>query len=531
MQTFKFNRNETNLFDAQQANLVYDQERFLPFINRVFSKENILLQTKQRKLSLQKRELLRAELLNQYDGLQISEMVRQNIDSLESEETFTITTGHQLSLFTGPLYFVIKILHVIKMCNELNDESNDLRFVPVFWMASEDHDFEEVQKIQLFNRTISWESLQKGPIGRFDLDSEFTSVKNEISELFGDEATEIIGALEKYQGLNYGQAFRSLINELFGRYGLVIIDGDSAAFKTEFKEVIRTELLSSFARNCVERTTISLKANGGKDQVYPREINLFYIEKGVRERIERKADGFTINGVGDFTREELLNLLDSQSECFSPNVVLRPVYQELLLPNVLYVGGGGEISYWLQLKGVFDHLEMTFPLIQVRNSILWIDGIISAKISKYGLLLEDTFKDEHLLKREYLEDQESEVLDFTEFNQQRESLLIDLKDAVINVDPSLSQYAEAEITRINKQIDQIHSRLIRTSKSKHDSAMKSIEQIKSRLFPGNGLQERVINFFNFCHKGDVQNKIELLYSAIEPFENDLIVIRDIPEVK
>lgn len=531
MQTFKFNRNETNLFDSQQANLVYDQERFLPFLNRVFSKENVIAQTKQKLFSVEKRNLLRDELLRQYQGIEVSEAVKDNIASLKSENTYTITTGHQLSLFTGPLYFVIKILHVIKMCKELNEDVADTRFVPVYWMASEDHDFEEIQNIQLFNRSLTWESQQKGPVGRFDLDEGFTNVKNEIAALFDKEAGELMGLIEKYQGENYGMAFRSLINELFGRYGLVIIDGDSVAFKASFRDVIKTELLTPFAQNCVEKTTKLLKANGGKDQVNPREINLFFIDKGIRERIERKGSGFYINGLGDLTEQELLDRIDNRPECFSPNVVLRPVYQESILPNVLYVGGGGEIAYWLQLKGVFDYLGMTYPLIQVRNSILWIDGILSSKIAKFGLLLEDIFKDEHLLKREYIEDQESEVLDFTAFNQRREILLLDLKDSVISVDPGLSQFADAEITRINKQIDQIQSRLLRASKSKHESAMKSIEQIKSRLFPGNGLQERVVNFFIFCHKGDVTNKIELLYSAIEPFENDLIVIRDLPEVK
>lgn len=531
MQTFKFNRYETNLFDTQQANLVYDQERFLPFINRVFSKENIFAQAKQKVYSLNDRVILRNELLNQYQGLSLHDEVRNNIDSLLSEETFTITTGHQLSLFTGPMYFVIKILHIIKMCNELNNQDQEQKFVPVYWMASEDHDFEEIKKIHLFNRQITWESDQSGPVGRFLLDEGFNNAIIEIESLFGNDSQEIIRLLKSYKGQTYGNAFRAFINELFGKYGLVIIDGDSKEFKNQFKEVVKTELEHQFAHSCVDKTTAALKVNGGKIQINSREINLFYIENGIRERIELKDDGYYIEGLGKHSKQQLLELLDNKPECFSPNVVLRPVYQEILLPNVLYVGGGGEISYWIQLKGVFDYLKLTYPLIQVRNSVLWIDGNISEKIAKHGLLLEDVFKDEHLLKREYLEDQESEVLDFTEFNQRKDNLLMDLKDLVINVDAGLGQYAEAEITRINKQIDQIQSRLIRASKSKHESAMKSIELIKSRLFPGNGLQERFINFFNYCHKGDVRQKIELLYSAIEPFENDLIVIRDIPEAK
>ena len=529
MQTFKFHRAQTDLFSAQQVRISYDQESILPFIERTFSEGNLLKQTelKGETFSKESREILVEALRDQYMETCISERTDQNISSLLDENTFTITTGHQLSLFTGPLFFVVKILHVIKLCNDLSERNPDKKFVPVYWMATEDHDFEEIQSLNIFNKDVVWNSEQQGPVGRFELDEGFEVAKSEIKNFFRDEHEEVLQLIKSYNGANLAEATRNLVQELFDQYGLVIIDGDDRSLKQSFAPIVEKELRSSFSFDAVSVSTSKMEKEGLAPQINPREINLFYIEDGLRSRIIKDGHKYEIQGKGSFSIDELLEMLRESPESFSPNVVLRPLYQEVILPNIAYIGGSSEITYWLQLKGVFDHREVPYPLINIRNSVLWIDSTTSSKITKCDLKLEDVFKQIDLLKREYVEANEGEVLDFGTIDSAREQLRKAIDVLIAEVDPGLNKYARSECSKLEKQVEGIKSKLIRTSKKKHDDAMKAIDSVKDRLFPDNGLMERKVNFFQFAADGQVRSKIEKLYSALEPFENDLIVIRDV----
>ena len=305
------------------------------------------------------------------------------------------------------------------------------------------------------------------------------------------------------------------------------MDADNSKLKRSFASVMKKELTEQFSWEAVNKTSAELEKNGVKLQINPREINLFYIEDGLRERIIKNKDSFEIGSKGSFTLNELLELLDKNPECFSPNVVLRPLYQEVILPNLAYIGGLGEISYWLQLKGVFDKCNVAYPLIQIRNSVLWIDKAISAKKQKFDLQLEDIFKPVDQVKREYIEANETEVLDFDELDTAKENLTRIMSEMISATDQGLDRYAEGEITRINKQLEVVKSKLIKAAKNRHDEAMKAIEFISEKLFPGGNLQERHVNFFHFCPQGNVSERLETLYCAIDPKKKDLIIIREI----
>lgn len=524
MQRFKFHRGETGIFGEQHVRLVYDQYSLLPFINRVHSDENLFKLAESRKHV--DRELLQKVLRDQYKEIGIRPAVARSIDRLEDKKTFTITTGHQLSLFTGPLYFVIKILDVLKQCALLNESDSEYNFVPVFWMASEDHDFEEVATTHLFNRSLKWETDQKGAVGRFELDEAFRLLKKEFGELFNENHDEITQLLNAYEGKNLAAATRGLVDALFGDKGLVIIDGDDTELKRSFLPVIEKELSERPSLEAVEKTNLSLQREGLGLQVKPRQLNFFYLDDHMRSGIDVSGDKFTIHQVGDFSKEEIIDLARIHPERFSPNVVLRPVYQEYILPNLMYVGGGGEISYWLQLKGVFESFDVDYPMIRVRNSVMWIDAITEKKISKLNLPLQSLFRREEEIKKEYIEANESEVLDDEALTSALEVLKGEILDYVMEADPSLEQYARAEGAKIDKQVDAIRSKVVRAAKAKHDTAMGAISAIRSRLFPENELQERYMNFFHFCAEGNVYERLEQLYSSLDPYEPDLIVIRE-----
>jgi len=525
MQFLQISRTATGMFSLQQLDMVYNQNRFIPFIEKAFSKDAFedAIDRKKENYSLENRNILVDVLSAQYADVREVVEVKRNIANLRNTATFTVTTGHQLSLFSGPAYFVYKILHVIKQCEELKKAYPENDFVPVYWMASEDHDFEEIQSMDLFNQTVTWESEQKGPVGRFEMEK----VKEELKSFFSNHLTsELVRLINDFGGENYANAFRKFVHELFGKYGLVIVDGDDVQLKKIFAPIMKQELTHQFALHAVEKTNEELQHEGAKIQVTPRDINLFYIEKGFRERIVKFGDRFEIEGKGTFTLEELNHMMDKSPVNFSPNVVLRPVYQELVLPNLCYVGGAGEISYWLQLKRVFQAVNVVYPLIQVRNSVLWIDANSVDKMEKLQLTLDDLFTETDVLKKRFVQSNSSEELDFKFLDAKIDALKNQMIDTVTSVDENLKQFAIAETVRLDKQLDALKDKLYKQSKAKHEKALKIIDQLKDKLFPGNGLQERKTNFFQLTPDGNFRATLDVLKNNMLPFSGDLLVVKE-----
>ena len=527
MQEFRFHRNQVQAFGKDHIRLVYDQSSLVDFINRPFEVSNFPKQIDEKKsnFSTTQRSVLVDELKKQYQKVsQPDPKSLENIERLADQNTFTITTGHQLSLFTGPLFFVLKILQVIKQTEVLNTQFSESKFVPVFWMASEDHDFEEIQSTTVFNEKLTWETDQSGAVGRFNLDG-FEELKEKLKALFANHPeSEIHELLNHYSGENLADATRNLVNQLFNGYGLVIIDGDDSALKKQFTPILKKELLEEFSASAVERTNKLLEENGLKTPVHARELNLFYLDEGSRTRIEKIGDKYQLSESKSMTEVEILAELDNHPERFSPNVVLRPVYQEFSLPNLAYIGGAGEISYWLQLKGVFDAIQLTYPIINVRNSMLWVDTASLKKMEALEFTVNDLFESVDVLKRNYIKMNAGEELDFSELNQLQQSLSSVIEKHVQAVDASMHQFAQAEIARLEKQLASIQDKLIKRSKSKNESAMMHIEQLKERLFPNGNLQERSTNFFSFSPDGNYRSRLLELYKHIDPSNADFCVI-------
>lgn len=527
MRIEKIHRKETGLFKDFQNQLVYEQEVLGDLIRAPFDQATLVeqLNLKKAQFPQEYREVLKTVLLEQY-GNSASELTSENIAALGSPNTFTITTGHQLSLMTGPLYFVIKILQVIKVCNELNCMHPDHKFVPIYWMASEDHDFEEINALKLFNRDIKWETDQAGGVGRFNLNG-FDAYKAQITELFANHPeSEIHTLLEKYDGEDLATATRNLVNEMFADKGLVILDADDRRLKKLFAPIMKKELEGSFASEMVESANQKLDHLGFPSQVHAREINLFYLDDKRRKRLIKKEDGFEIDGEETLSVDAVASLVENEPEKLSPNVVLRPVYQECILPNLMYIGGLGEIAYWTQLKGVFDKAEILYPLIKVRNSLLWLDAGTQKKMGKVDLELADVFSSVDELKRNFLEKNESVDIDFSQLDTKAEELFDEMVTAVTSADPNLDKFAKAEATRIQKTLENIKSKVVKAEKAKHERAMKIIEDVKERLFPGGGLQERKANLFSFSADGNYSENLGKIYDAIDPFDGDLIVLID-----
>jgi len=473
---------------------------------------------KKRKFSVRQREILISSLKNQYLNHKITSSVTLNIESLRKDKTFTITTGHQLNIFTGPLYFIYKILTVINTCEILNTQYPDHHFVPVYWMASEDHDLEEIRSFSLFGKKYTWDTIQEGPVGRMDP----SSIKTVL-----DQLPEKIGLFENAY-LNHdtlSQAVRYYVNELFGKYGLVVIDADDTTLKEQFKHIIKDDLLDHHANDLVESASSKLAEKGYKTQVYPRAINLFYMQDNIRKRLVKERGSYKVVDTNlKFTENEILQEVETNPESFSPNVILRPLLQEIILPNIAYIGGPAEIAYWLQLKDMFDHFKISFPILLPRNFAMIINKGLNKKLQKLMIPLGDIFKSLNQLKRDYIQDHTEYSIDL----ESEEKIMFELFESIRNkskaVDQTLDGFVQAEKSKVMKSLDNIEKRLKKSEEQKQSVQLNQIEGLKEKLFPGGNLQERIDNYLNFALNNN--DFIENIKKLLDPFDLKFHIVTD-----
>ena len=424
-----------------------------------------------------KRSILVAALLSQYADVNVTPP--EIIQKLEDESTFTITTGHQLCLFTGPLYLVYKIATVIHMTDQLNDLYPNNGFVPVFWMATEDHDFEEVSKVNIFQDTITWKDQQQGGVGRMsitNMQSAFDDLK-ELLKVNGQEFIELIG--ESLTVNNVAQHYRKLIHGLFGNR-IVILDADDPTLKSMFVNTAITEL-DGVSFQALNKTNKEFEKTGYVSQINGRPINLFWMQDGSRERILKNSKGFEINGQKQqYTKEEMIQMFRKSPESVSPNVVLRPVYQQLILPNLAYVGGGGELAYWLQLEEVFKQLNVYYPMLQVRTSFSIIKEKWLKKWSNLGLEEKNFFSNPDQLKKQFAINDNG--FSFNEEQTDLNALLVQIKSKAFAIDKSLEDTVGAESRKIEKGLDRIEKKIIKALKNKSERNLNQTIQISMNKF-------------------------------------------------
>jgi bacillithiol biosynthesis cysteine-adding enzyme BshC len=517
------NRSEINAFSSFSANF-HNQVLYSDFLQAPFTKLEDLnqqIQLKKQKYSDANRTVL-LEVLNKQLASIASPQQKENLDLLAKNTTFTVTTGHQLSLFASPLFFVYKILHVVKLAKDFNEKNSENKIVPIFWSASEDHDFDEVKTAHLFGKKISWNTEQSGAVGRFNT-NDFKEVFTEFSDLFAGKDAEINALLESPNGQNYGSYLQVLVSKLFAQFGVLVLNPDDKLLKQVFAPIINKELLESPSFSAVEQTNKHLIQAGLTPQAQAREVNLFYLSEGKRTRIEKVGTDFKI-GSESFSQDEMLQLVEQEPENFSPNVILRPVYQETIFPNLCYVGGGGEMAYWIQLKGVFEAMDVVFPLIQQRVSLHLIDAAMQKRIS--GLPFEplNYFEDSVELKKRFLAENAEENVDFSTVNSKFIDFQEAIKTSVLSVDQGLESWLSAEMTRMQKQIETIEQRTLKQVKTKYEQQLKNIEFVTERFLPERTLQERYFHFLHFVPSGNYSELFEKIYAEINPFEGRLIVL-------
>lgn len=443
------------------------------------------------------RSLLVQVLNEQYANMATTAQVTANINALAEPTTFTVVAAHQPCLFLGPLYNVIKIACAINLTRQLAATYPGYKFVPVFWLGSEDHDIEELNHVTIGGKLYEWKEPVSGAVGRID-SAVMKELLPDLMEQLG-AAHPVVGMLQNglEQFNTFGSFTQYLANELFKEEGLVVLDQDHPKFKRRFTQVITDELLHSRASSLLQHNVAFLEQHY-KAQAKPRDINFFYLGEGFRERIIKNESGYSINNREiQFSKEEIVSEIAQNPERFSPNVILRPLYQEMLLPNLAFVGGAGELSYWLELKPVMDYYKVNFPMLVMRNSAFIVPANFTGKLQRAELSLLQLMGDTEKLLAQRAKEKAGNDISLAEEKKAVDALFESIVAKAEATDATLKQSALGEKQKALNALETLEGKMLKAEKRKLETFQNQVQALKSTLFPSGNLQERVEGFVAF----------------------------------
>jgi bacillithiol biosynthesis cysteine-adding enzyme BshC len=520
--------SQTGYFSKVVVDYLNEIPHIQPFYRHPVSIDGIAQSISARQKFATNRPALVNELKSQYAKVPVNGSVQQNIENLLSENTFTICTAHQPCIFTGSLFFIYKIVHAIKLAQHLKTSMPEYNFVPVYYMGCEDADLDELGKIWLNGEELEWDTKQTGAVGRMNpkgLDKLIFRIEGELSVLpYGKELVELLkDCYLNSQDITTG-TFK-LVHSLFAEYGLIVLIPDSTNLKRMMIPVFEQDLFEHKPSAIVEQTIADLSKEY-KVQANPRDINLFYIKDDIRERFEH--DNKTWNVVGtdiSFSPEELKQELYTHPERFSPNVILRGLFQETILPNIAFIGGGGEVAYWLELKNLFENYNVPYPVLILRNSFLIIEKKWKEKLEKIGFTESSVFKNQEYLLNDLVRRESQRQLTLLEEVSHADEYYGHLKNIAGNIDETLVTHVSALQTRALKSLMGLEKKMLKAEKKKFDDQQRQIVNIKSALFPQNNLQERIDNFMPYYAKWGGRF-IDLIYKHSFTFEQEFVIVTE-----
>ncbi|MDE3185242.1 MAG: bacillithiol biosynthesis cysteine-adding enzyme BshC [Bacteroidota bacterium] len=519
--------SQTGKFTKIALDYVSSAPALKDFYGNQVSVEGIKSTISERKNFNTNRKILVDEFTRQYKDFENCDLIKANIEALSEENTFTICTAHQPNIFTGHLYFIYKILHTIKLADFLKNELPEYNFVPVFFMGSEDADVEELNHIELEGEKYVWETKQTGAFGRMKVDEALLKLIEKISGRLSVEkyGSHLIDLLKKCYTKNASieEATFLFIHELFKEFGLLILLPDNAAFKKEMISVFEEDIFNHTSSEIVSKSSEKLAENY-KAQAYPREINLFYLKDNLRNRIVPVGDHFVVHDTDIvFSKEEMKAELQQHPERFSPNVILRGLFQEIILPDVAWIGGGGELAYWLQLNELFKNYKVPFPVLILRNSFLIVEEKYERLLQKLNLKTIDLFKGEENILNGIVNKETSSILNLDKQKKEFDKIYNEIKSIVSFIDTTLEEHTKALETKQMKRLAALEKKMLRAEKRKFSDQKNQLNKIFAGLFPGDGLQERTENFMLFYSRMG-NDFFKLLYDASLTLEQEFCII-------
>jgi uncharacterized protein YllA (UPF0747 family) len=470
--------------------------------------EKIIAERKQHAVN---RAVLVAHLRQQYAATTASKAVLNNIELLGQDTTFTVTTGQQPGLFGGPLYVWYKTVSCILLCRKLKAQFPQYDFVPVFWVASEDHDFAEVNNTWLgFGNHAAYDGHFTSAVGRHVMGGN-------IGNLAGATGANLLRS-HYAAGNHWGQAFIALLNDLFGPEGLVVLDADALALKQLFIPTLLAEAVEGKSFALLAGQAQKLEAMGYKAQLAPREINLFYLTNEARTRLVKTSAGEwgLAEGGKTWAEAQLRDEIQAHPERFSPNAALRPVYQESILPNLCYVGGWGEIAYWLELLPVFSLYNTFYPLVLPRVSALLVTQQQQADMAALGLGLLDLMLPEVALREKMiLRHWNNAALNDAFYDIDIQLSLI--AQSVAALDAGQSRNVLGQQARMRKFYGRLQKKLIRRLAQRHPEWAAPAIGLKNAIQPDGTVQERLLNWAAFASRNP-HALVQQLLAQLDPLD-------------
>jgi bacillithiol biosynthesis cysteine-adding enzyme BshC len=455
------------------------------------------------------RDELAAVLREQNQGYGCGPQTLGNIEAMEREQACAVVTGQQVGLFSGPLYTIYKALTAVKLAESLNHRGLG-RFVPVFWLASEDHDSAEIDHIVLLDKDNTLQEVRcPMPAGELKIPASDLVLPPEISDCLrrladytreSEFKADLTAALsEAYRpGRGWVEAFARWMTRLFQSHGLIFIDASHPLLKELGGEVFYQEIAEeSAATPPALAASRKLREAGYDEQIHLHEgiLNIFYAERE-RRAVQWTGDAFEIKDPRETrSKDDLLALAKEKPFLFSPNVLLRPIYQDALLPTVAYIGGPGEIAYFAQMKGVYEKFGLPMPVIYPRKAATIVEKKVDRVLKKFDLDITDFWGDTEGLVRSMAERQIPESLGralslaSSHLEQDFEPLVREI--AVF--EPTLKESAHLSQGKMSRQLQFLEKKIVQAAKKRNDIAVEQIRKAGDNLFPNGHLQERIFN--------------------------------------
>ncbi len=525
----KVDLKNLNLFSSLVKDYSSQKKTLSPFLSSFPSKESILNKIKKTKFSNELRSDLVSVFKKQYKETIFFnsnlKKVNKNIGRLLLDNTYTITTGHQLSLFANPLFLIYKIINIINLSLEISKISKK-NIIPVFWLASEDHDFDEIKSFNLFSNKYNWDRVNNNsPVGLIETKGIDVFIEKFFSSFddypYKKELKKIL--IKTYcKNSNLSSAFRSLLTYFFGNSGLLILDPNERLLKKHFIPSFKLEILNQTSFDLVSKQSVKISKDY-KTTVNPRELNLFYIKQKKRVRLlVKKKKYYLLDGTKEWNKQSILEEINNFPERFSPNVILRTLYQETILPNIVYVAGPSEISYWLQFKSLFSYMKKELPILSLRSFVLNINKSDWETLKKNKINTIDLFNplDYFLSKSLYKKSKINLIDELNLMNKISESINKKTK----KIDSSLNVHSSVILKKIEKDLKKLEKKLIKYQKKDHFEYLDLLTQIHSSVYQKNIIQERSLSFFSFYLK--YGNKFfEILSKKLNCLESGYIILK------
>ncbi len=457
-------------------------------------------------------------LLEQNQNYGASEATLENIRSLGHETTLAVLTGQQVGILGGPLYTIYKTITSIKLAQQLRETFPQYKFVPVFWLEGEDHDFDEVSGVGLLNadrNPVKVEYLPNGKhpdknvgaVGELVLDGYVQSFFESIQKTLQNSEfkSSVIELAERAysSGSTLNKAFVVLLNKLFHDSGMVFISSNDKRIKQLLSPVFQKEI-QEYPR--VSQLIIQRSAeleDRYHAQIKTKALNLFLFHKGGRYLIEPRENDFSLKGIRHyFTRDELVRIATEAPESLSPNVALRPICQDTILPTIAYIGGPSEIAYFAQLKPVYNYFNLIMPVIYPRASVTMIDEKLERILEKYQLDLTEFFDGIEKVNHKVVEMVSEVKIDemFSEAESRLNDLVNEMKFGINYIDSTLLGPLEHTQSKVAMQFQSLKEKVAEAQQRKHEIALRQIEKVGNIVFPNGNFQERELNIMYFMNK-------------------------------